>query len=244
MMNNRAFFLAPAVALALLAAACGTDKITVTSPDPNAAEGITVTGQGQVQATPDTGFFDIGVEVTAATVDVARDRAATAADAVISSVKKDGVDAKDVQTRNLSIQPQYDYSKNNQRPTITGYTVTNTVSVKVRKLDTLSTTIDDAVRAGGDAVRLQGIRFEIEDNAKALEQARDAAMADARKKADQLAKAGGVSLGKPISITETQANPPQPVRDAVGLPAGAASTPIEPGTTAVTVNVQVRWAVD
>ncbi|MBK6663264.1 MAG: SIMPL domain-containing protein [Thermoflexaceae bacterium] len=93
---------------------------------------MTVTGHGEAHVAPDTGYFEVGVQVMAATVEAARDRAATFATAVIASIKQNGVDSKDVQTTNLNIQPQYDYSKNSSTPTITGYIVTNTVTVTVR----------------------------------------------------------------------------------------------------------------
>ena len=184
------------------------------------------------------------MQVTATTVETARDRAAASADAVIKSLKSNGIDQKDIKTTNFSIQPQYDY-KNNSEPKITGYIVTNTVEAKVRKLDNFSKIIDDAVKAGGNDARLQGIRFGIEDNEKLIDQAREAAMKDAKKKADQLAKLGGVSLGAPIAISETQATQPPAALAAMQdrIAAGNAVTPIEPGTGKVSVQISVRWAL-
>lgn len=246
---NRALVLVPLAALAAASlVSCSGDDVTIDAGGGSAAEanGVTVTGHGEVQVKPDTGFFEVGVQVTAATVEAARDRAAQSAEAVIASVKKNGVDEKDIQTINLNIAPQYDYSKNTSTPTIVGYIVTNTVSVKVRKLDTFSKIVDDGVAAGGNDARLQGIRFGVEDNAKALEQAREAAMKDAKAKADQLAKLGGVSLGKPRSITETQSSNPPPAyaKDSAGARDSAIATPIETGTSGITVDVTVRWAFD
>lgn len=245
---NRGLVLIPLAVLAAASlASCSGDDVTIEAGGGSAAEttGVTVTGHGEVQVKPDTGFFEVGVQVTAPTVEAARDRAAQAAEAVIASLKKNGVEDKDIQTINLNIAPQYDYSKNTSTPTIVGYIVTNTVTVKVRKLDTFSKLVDDSVSAGGNDARLQGIRFGVEDNAKALEQAREAAMKDAKAKADQLAKLGGVSLGKPRSIAETQSTNP-PVKYATDAAArdGAFATPIETGTSGITVDVTVRWAFD
>ncbi|MEP7216965.1 MAG: SIMPL domain-containing protein, partial [Anaerolineaceae bacterium] len=142
-------------------------------------------------------------------------------------------------------QPQYDFTKQNAQPTIIGFVVTNTVEAKVRKLDTFSKVVDAAVAAGGNDARIQSIRFGIEDNEKLLEQAREAAMKDARKKAEQLAKLGGVSLGQPVTISETQINNlPQPAFAAAGGTKDAAiETPIQPGTGRVVVDISVRWTL-
>lgn len=230
------------VPITLLLAACSEGDTTVVS-GPQETTGISVTGRGEVQAPSDTGYFDVGVQVTAKTVAEARDGAAKAADAVISSLKKNGIDEKDIKTTGLSIQPQYEYPRNGGQPRITGYMVTNTVNVKVRKLDSFSKVLDDAVAAGGDAVRIQSIYFGIEDNEKLLQQAREAAMKDAKAKAEQLAKLGGVALGKPLMITESESTPPTPrlAAEAKGLADVAQPTPIEPGTGSVVVQVSVRW---
>ncbi|MGH2633573.1 MAG: SIMPL domain-containing protein [Tepidiformaceae bacterium] len=221
-------------------------KTTVNVPPNTDTTGVSVSGHGEVQAPPDTGYIDVGVQVTKPTVAEARDSAATSANAVIDAIKKDGVDAKDIQTTDLSIQPQMDYSKPNVAPTVIGYTVTNTVTVKIRKLDDFNTIFDDAATAGGDTARVQNVRFGIENNQPLLQQARTAAMNDAKAKADELAKAGGVALGKVVSIAETQSSPPPPIFKAA-VPAapstGSPVTPIETGTNSVIVDVQVRYAV-
>ncbi len=237
----------PAMFAALAATGCGDEAGDVVIQPASEPPGIAVSGRGEVEAPPDTGFFDVGVNATATTVADARDRAAKAADAVIASARKNGVDSKDVKTTQFRIDPVYDYGRTGGTPRITGYAVTNTVEVKVRKLDSFSKIIDEAVAAGGDLVRIQGIRFDIEDTTKLLQQAREAAMKDAREKADQLAKLGGVKLGTPLGISEEQSMRPTPVlsQRAEGVaPAADVATPIEIGTGRVVVNVQVRWGIE
>ncbi len=246
-MPDRRWYAGIVAGIALLGAVsvgCSNKTTTVVQP-PGDATGISVTGKGEVQAPPDTGFISIGVDVHGTTVADARDGAAKAADAVISSIKKNGVDEKDIKTTGLSISPEYSYDRNGGSPRITGYRVTNTVEVKVRKLDNFSKVVDDAAIAGGDNARLNSIRFDIEDTTKLLQQAREAAMNDARAKADQLAKLGNVKLGVPLAISELQASNPPPVlaAPATGAADSFAKTPIQPGTGTVTVNVQVRWSV-
>ncbi len=217
---------------------------TLSSANGSDANGVLVSGHGEVETPPDTGFFDVGVQVTAKSVADARNRAATSAAAVINSLKGNGIDAKDIKTTNLSIQPQYDYSKTDA-PRITGYMVTNTVHATVRTLDSFTKVIDDAVAAGGDDVRVQGISFGVDDMEKAKEQAREKAMNDAKTKADQLAKLGGVTLGKPIAISEVQQQyqPYAPAADMAANRSAAQATPIETGTNTISVDVSVRWAL-
>ena len=236
-----ALFAIPAL---LLFTACKAGNTTVNATPPDQS-GISVSGRGEVQAPADTATIDVGVQVTAASVGDARDRAAKAADAVVSSIKKNGVADPDIKTVGLSIQPQYQYTKDNE-PKITGYMVTNTVEAKIRKLDNLSKLVDDAVSAGGNDARFQGIRFSVEDRDKVIQQAREAAMKDAKAKADQLAKLGGVTLDKPLTISESQSTPPtiQAAAADAKLAVGAApSTPIQPGTSSIIVEVQVRWSL-
>lgn len=234
-----------AIGLAVLAVACEGAKTTVVNSPPGQAQtGISVTGRGEVQAPPDTGFFQVGVQVRAANVADARTAAAKAADAVTKAVKANGISDNDIKTTNYSINPEYD--SRSTPPRITGYVVSNSIEVKVRKLDSLSKVIDDATAAGGDAARVQGIHFDIEDNAKLLEQARKAAVEDARKKAEQLASLTGAKLGKPIAVAETQSSSPQPIALA-GQKGGvdsAAAVPISPGTGSVVVAVSIVWSLE
>ena len=241
------FVIIPMAGIAVLAAAC-SKTTTVSDGATSESAGVTVSGYGEVISTPDTGFFSVGVEVRAASVAEAREGAARAADKVLASLKSNKIDDKDIKTSGLSINPEYDYSKPSGQPRIIGYVVSNSVDVKVRKLDSFSKVVDDAALAGGDAVRLNSIRFALDDDAKSLEAARDLAMADAKKKADQLARAGGVALGKPVSISEQQGAGGDLLQEkfagqrapATGL-AFDSFTPIQPGTGKITINVTVRW---
>lgn len=243
MMSKKLLALTPLAALLLATVAC-TTKTTVTN-QPADTSGVTVSGHGEFDAPPDTGYVDVGVQVTAGNVADARTQAAAAANGVIGSLKSNGIDEKDIQTSNYNIQPNYNYDKNGGQPTITGYTVTNTVTAKVRKLDSFSKVIDDATAAGGNNVRVQSIRFGVEDDQKAKEQARANAVDDAKAKAEQLAKLSGVSLGKAIAITEVAAQSVGPMYQGAfaAAPAADSATPIQPGTNTISVDVSIRWAL-
>jgi uncharacterized protein YggE len=119
------------------------------------------------------------------------------------------------------------------------------VEAKIRKLDSMSKTLDDAIAAGGNDVRLQGIRFGIDDESKPQQDARDKAMAAAKDKAQQLARLGGVTLGAPVTIGETQATPIAVDKGFASAPSstGSTSTPIETGSNTVSIDVTVRFSI-
>lgn len=248
-MNGRMLAAAiAAIPLAMFAVACrGRDTQVQVVNGPGESLGVSVTGVGEIEAPPDTGFFTIRVNVSATTVAAARDEAATTADALIKSLKANGIADADIKTTGLSIAPRYEYPANKE-PIITGYQVTNTVTVKVRKLDAMSKALDDAILAGGDATRLQSIWFGIEDDAELIRQAREAAVKDAREKADQLASASGTKVGRLQQISEgTPAGDLVRNRDdsvAYARSAADVATAIQPGTSKVTVTVYARWLIE
>lgn len=230
----------------LASTACSEDGGTTVISSSSDLTGITVSGTGEVVVEPDTGYIELGITVVRPTVAAAREATAASATKLIDTIKANGVDAKDITTSSFAIYPEYTYPRDGGQPTITGYQVSNSVSIKIRDLDAFSKVIDDATEAGGDDTRVNNIRFGLEDNQKAIEDARGLAMADAKRKAEQLASAGGVNLGKPISISEVNVGSPELFYDgkvAAGVPATGGATPIEPGTGKVTVNVTVRYAI-
>lgn len=202
------------------------------------AASIQVQGHGETRASTDTGYFDVGVEVAAQSVAAARQRAAAGANRVIASLEKGGVAKKDLQTSSLSVNPTYANDGH-----ITGYSVSTSVSVTVRKLDDMGKLIDDATLAGGDAARVNGVRFGIENAEELKTQAREKAVQDARKRAEELAKLAGVKLGAPLAIEEiaVSGNMPVPMGTAEG--ADIARMPIERGTGTISVEVKVRWSI-
>jgi uncharacterized protein YggE len=209
----------------------------------NETTGIAVQGHGEVSAAPDVAVISIGVEVRATSVAEAREGAAQSANRLMASLQNGGVAKDDIQTTGLNIQPQYDYPPNG-KPIITGYVVSNDVTVKIRRIDNASRIIDDAVKAGGDDVRLNGIHFEIDDPTKLREAAREKAVKEALAKAKQLASLSGVDLGTPISVEEVGFSAPGvPMAPAAMLERDAA-TPVSPGQTKVSVDVRVRWSID
>jgi uncharacterized protein len=210
----------------------------------NESTGIVAQGRGEIDAPPDVAIFNVGIELTAPSVAEARDQAAEASNRLMAALENDGIAREDIQTSGLGIQPQYEYPPNG-KPFITGFSVNNQVTVKVRKIESTSRVIDDAVKAGGDDVRLQGIQFEIDDPTKLRELAREKALTEARAKAEQMAQLSGVGLGIPLAVEEVSFSaPPFPVPMFAGaMDKAAEATPIAAGKTTVSVEVRVRWAI-
>lgn len=206
--------------------------------------GIAVSGTGKVTVVPDTGVLSLGVESTQPTVAAAREQAAKAMDAVRASLKQNGVDDKDIATTGFNIQPQQDFRSGT--PRITGYQVSNRVTVKVRQLDAVSKTLDAAVAAGRDAVRVNGVSFVVDKPERFEGEARDKAVADARVRAEQLAKAAGVKLGRARSVSESfGGGVPVPTRAMAGAAAeDSVATPLNPGESEITLTVNIVYEVE
>ncbi|MDP6604799.1 MAG: SIMPL domain-containing protein [Dehalococcoidia bacterium] len=233
-------------AIALLAVGCsdGATEITVSQPSQS---GISVSGSGSVTVVPDIAVITIGVEVTAPNVAAARSEAAASMGAVLASFEANAVPSADIRTLSFSIQPQYLYQRDEQ-PEITGYTVTNRVSVKVRDLDTVSDVLDDAAEAGGDAVRINNISFTVDNPEQFEAEAREAAVADAQARAETLATLAGVTLGKVRSISESGVSMPFAERSFGGgvmqAAAAAPPSPISPGETEISLSVFVEYEIE
>ena len=205
---------------------------------------IAVSGTGLVTGTPDTLIIDLGVQVLRPSVDEAAGEAARLAQAVIDALKAQGVDEKDIQTTNYSIYPEYDYR--NDAQTLRGYRVSNTVSVKVRNLDSAGAVIDAATAAGGDDTIVNNIRFDLEADGALITAAREAAWNDARAKAEQLAELAEVRLGKAVTISENSSASPPPIvyaEERAGV-AFDAATPIQAGESQVSVVITVQFAIE
>lgn len=205
---------------------------------------VTVSSNGVVSVAPDVADVVIGVMAQKPTVADAQSAAATSMTAVIAAVKKTGVDAKDIVTVNISLNPVYDYNSNGAAPRLVGYQFANTIKVTVRDISKVAAVVDDSMAAG--ATTVSGITFRVGDPKAPQSQARGLAMADARAKADALAVAAGVSVKGVASITETSSQPTPIYYSAGALDAAKAqsvSTPIQTGTTDITIQVTVTYLI-
>ncbi len=246
--GTRGRWLAVGLAAGLLVAGIASPLLSAphllaANPSPTDNEHtISVSGNGKVTLKPDTADVRLGVVASGRTVKAVRQQAANAMTAVIGALKKLGIADKDIQTSWISLQPTYDYNVGTVPPRITGYQFSNAISVTIRDLDKVGDAIDNALAAG--ATTLDGITFRVADETGAESQARTAAMADAHTKAQALAGAAGVAITGVASISETVAPTPYPVyygaTDAAGK---AASTPVQPGTSDITISVTVVYLI-
>ena len=211
--------------------------------------GINVTGVGSTDAKPDLSIVNVGVETRGETVASARAQAASSMSKVLTSLKKNDVDAKDVQTSNFSIYPEYVYEdvpgKRYSVQKLIGYRVSNAVTVKVRDLDRLGEIIDDAASAGGNDIRINGISFTIDDTKTLEDEARELAVLDATRKADQITLTTGTSRGRIIYITDNSSHNAGSnfSRMEMSMLSDYASTPISSGELTITVTVNALFAI-
>ncbi len=201
---------------------------------------ISVTGEATLNAAPDLAQLDGGVSTEARTAREASDANNAAMRKVLLALKNLGLAENDYQTARLSLQPQYAGNSNRSGPNaITGYRASNRVTIKVRDVAKVANVIDTLVSAGANDIG--GITFMVSTASKLLDEARPRAIADARRKAEIYARAAGVGLGDPISITEGGAAPPMPM--ARRMAADFASAPVTPGEETLHLTVSVSWAI-
>ncbi|MGU3436186.1 SIMPL domain-containing protein [Actinomycetes bacterium M1A6_2h] len=226
---------------ATLTTACGSS--TPTTGSDGGPPSVSVSGIGEVQGTPDTLTAQIGVEAVASDVTAAIDQANTAVTAVTDAIVAAGVDRSDVQTQQVSINPQYSGGFSGSSSEISGYQATNTLRVTVRDLSSASAVLGDATAAGGNATRISGVSFRIDDNSALVTDARARAFADARDRAEQYASLSGGELGDALSITENVSGQEQPM-SLTDRSEASSAVPIEPGQQTVSVSVAVQWALN
>ena len=212
------------------------------SSDTSAPTGrtIIVDGTGRVSETPDRMVLNLGIETQAPRVADALKTNNEAATTVNKLLKSKGIEARDIQTSGLSIYPQFD----NTGRRVTGYQVTNSIAVTIRKIDTSGVLIDEVAKVAGDAIRINGLSFGIGDTAKAQGRARELAVADARTQAEQLTKAAGVKLGALRTIrtsAESGVSPQPQFRQEAAV--AKSSAPIEAGSYEVSASVQLVYDI-
>ncbi len=204
-----------------------------------AHDGVLVVGTGVVATPPDVMNLVLGVSVRRDSVAAARADAARLTRAIVDALTTTGVAEEDLQTARFGVHPEYRHTE--RRRLLDGYRVTSTVRVTVRDLDRAGDVVDAAIAAGGNDVVLEHVAFAVEDDTEPRAAARLLAWNDALDKATQLARHARLNLGNATWIAELTA-PTGPVPMA-RLAAAEAATPIESGSTDVTVTLEVRFAI-
>lgn len=201
---------------------------------------VSVNGHGSVSLPPDTASIVLGVDVTKPTLSEAQAAAADQMTAILTALKKAGVKDKDIQTVNYSVYVLRNYDNSGAAGAITGFQVTNQVNVIVRDVKKVGDLLDAVVGAGAN--NIYGISFYVDDTTGPASQARKLAVQDATRKAQELADAAGMTLGRVVSINENTSTTPPPIPYAAADSAkGAAGTPVETGSTEVSVDVSMAF---
>lgn len=201
---------------------------------------VSVTGNGIVYVTPDAASMSVGVNVIEVSLSEAQAKATTQMTAVLDALKAEGIDAKDIQTSNYSVNIMQNYDNNGMPSTITGYQVNNQVNVIVRDLAKVGEILDAAVNAGANSI--YGVSFMVTDTADASSQARTMAVKDATARAEQLATAAGMKLGRVLSISESYGYGYSPIAYAEGAGDMAkSSVPVQAGSSTVAVDVSITF---
>jgi len=217
---------------------------------PAYAGSVTIQGHGEVRAAPDTAVINSGVTTQGKTAREALDANSAAMSELIETLKGSGIEARDIQTSGFSVTPNYVYSDQRDGngyslpPRLDGYQVSNSVTVTIRKLEDLGAVLDKSVIVGANTIN--GISFSVADPSSILDEARKAAFADARTKAELYARLAGGELEELVSIGETQGfNQPQPypMFDRVAAEASA-PVPVEAGELTFSIDVDVQWELD
>lgn len=223
--------------LAMAAPASAQERASTVPP-----RTISVSGEGQAAAAPDLAIVAGGTQVQARTAKEAMDGNSRAMRQVQEALREAGIADRDVATSALSLRPTIEYQPNTNRPRVVGYTAGHQLQVQVRDLSKLGDVLDRMVSAGANQV--DGLHLTVADWSKKVDEARSAAIIDARRKAEVLAKAAGARLGRVISITEQGGGalaPPPMLRRGAPMAAAAEPVPVASGDQTFRIDVSVTW---
>jgi uncharacterized protein len=223
-------------AAAILVAPCAQAQST-TQPDAR----VIVVGEGSVHVAPDYAQIRGGVTTKGKTVKEATDANSKLMAAVTAALLNAGIAQADIQTAQFSIQPVYAPPQPQNEPKLVGYNVSNQVTVTVRALGKVSDILDRMVDAG--VTDVGNVAFLHSDPAKALDRAREAAVADARRKAELYAHAAGFTLGRVAWLTEGNGAMPDPMPMFRAQASMAAPVPISPGEDTLRVQIAVGFDI-
>ncbi len=208
-----------------------------------------VSGEGKVSVTPDIAKVTLGIQDSGSSLKSVQNSVNTKSKALTDALKKLGISEQDIKTTSYNVYPQYDFTQPSQK--ITGYQVSTNYEVAVKDFDKINDVIVNSTAAGANMVG--NVNFDLNDSTKTakMNEARSMAVADAKTKADGLAKAAGITLGKIINVSENQAQNIRPIafaadKSAVGLggaPAPAVQPDIQPGQTEIDVTVSLSYQV-
>lgn len=246
-------FLTVLMAAIIIAGMCGTSISAQekTPIPPDSLQTISVSGTGVVSATPDTASVMFGIRSTDASLEKAQDDVTDNLTEVTNAVTNAGIASDDVKTSQYNVRPINEYDRNDNFRGIRGYEVSVALDITVHDIDALGELLDAATGAGANYI--SGVSLYVEDTAKPANQARDAAMKDARSRAEAYALSEGLLITGVYSIEETAAPQPKALRmeesnadyqTETAADSGANPVPINPGSSEIRVDVQVVYIME
>jgi uncharacterized protein YggE len=220
-----------------LFACIGLVGASTTEPRPS----ITVSGNGKVVYVPDVGYIHVGVSSDAWTAADAWKKNEAIVKKIFAELRKYGIEERHLKTSNLSLQPRYTH-KPNEEPKFAGYTASYDLSVTVHDLDLMGAVLDSMVDAGAN--RNMSISFGCSKLDELMDEAREKAVADARKKANLYVTGAGAKLGDVLGISDTSWQPQYFPVDAMAVREGKAALPVAQGEQELNIGITVTWAID
>ena len=206
---------------------------------------VSFSGEGKVVAKPDIAKVSLSIVTDALTSKVAQDENSKKSKTITDYLKKQNIEDKDIKTTGYNISPQYKYPQYGGRPTITGYQVNQSLEIKVRNLDNVSNVLDGVVSAGANQVNQ--LNFEIDNPEKLKSEAKIKAIADAKKKANELQSQVGISLGKIVNFSENTGGYPVPIYMKGEFDSwsgvGGEGPSVPSGENEITVNVSITYQI-
>ena len=229
------------IASALAITACNSGGPTYITADKAPVAHIQVSATGKVNMAPDMATVSAGVVTQGKTAREAMFGNATKMTRAFEELEAAGIEKKHITTSQLSLQPKYNY-QNRQSPKIDSYEARNTVSAKTYDLDNVGAMLDALVKAGVN--NINSVQFSIKDSKSARDKAREDAIREAREKAESMASAAGVKLGKLKSLSEGGGNfNPRPTVFNGVSESRQASTPISAGEQQINVTVNMTYDI-
>jgi uncharacterized protein len=201
---------------------------------------ISISATGTVTAAPDMASINTGVATEADTAKAAVTANSAAMRKIMESLTAAGLEARDIQTSDFSVQPKYQYFQDNTPPKLVGYQVSNQVHIRVRDVAKLGDVLDKVVDAGSN--QISGIEFAVSKADELADQARANAYGNALRKAELYARAAGATLGPVLSMAEGSVSPPRPVMVRKAMAAEASdAVPVAAGEQSLDVSLNVVW---
>jgi uncharacterized protein len=228
-----------AIAMLLATAALCMARPGMAADDSKTERFVSVSATGSVVAVPDTAYITAGVLTEADTARDALSRNNVATAKLIDGLKAAGISPKDIQTSQLNVSPRYTQPRDGRPATISGYMVSNQVRITVRDVKRLGEILDQAITLGAN--QMHGIAFEVSTAESLKDDARKAAMQNARRRAELYATAAGAQLGEVLRIAEDVRDVSGPMLQKGRVAMGA--VPVEAGTQTLEVEVHVTYAL-